>query len=160
MKPLPVAVRLAEPACVDGVSAIGVSVGTESNGAGTCDAPPQSLLFVNAGAMHCASDQVNNALFLSAVRDAVTPTNDAAVSKPHDARNCVLKGILTWWVTSTIESILLVAPQYTLKSAARWTVAVIASSLRNPLLFSVLYARGSKMPTPAICPAVRSGTGA
>src|SRR6267143_3062667 len=130
MKPLPVAVRVFAPASVDGVRAIGLNVGVESNTAGVCAAPPQSLLFAGAFPTQSGSAQVNSALLLSDEIAPLTPANDACVSKPHDARSCVLNGTLTWCVTSTTESILFV-PQYTLKSAARTRLAVIASSLRE-----------------------------
>src|ERR1041384_355263 len=109
MNPLPVALRLAVPACVDAVTAIGVSVGVESSTAVTAAAPPHWPVIggSRSAPTHRMSDHVSRPFFLSIVWAAGTtgPLNDAAVTSPHEARICGLNGTRTLWVTSTTESI-------------------------------------------------------
>src|SRR5437764_324145 len=106
MNPVPVAASPAVPARSEGVRAMGVKVGVESNFAGVWAAPPQSLLFTSAGETQRTSDHVKSVFFLSAVNSAFVDANDAGVKSPHEAASTGLKGTGTWCVTSTTESIL------------------------------------------------------
>src|ERR1041384_164561 len=100
--------------------------------------PVQFSVIVGAGARQKMSDHVSSALLPSAVLAAVTPTNDESFRMPHEALMSCRNGTGTLWTTSITESIAPPAPQYTLKSAPRYTEDVTASRSRIGVLRTVL----------------------
>src|SRR5258706_3658351 len=86
------------------------------------------------------SAQVNSALLPSSDAFAGRPANDESLRMPHDALTPVLNGVGTLCTSSMTESIAPAVPQYTLKSAERYTVAVMPSRSRMGKPRTVLYA--------------------
>src|SRR5258708_2142535 len=136
MNPLPVVVSvLVVPKAID-VAATGVSRAWFINTA--AGVPVQFSVSAGDGATQKMSPHVSNALLPSGVLAAVTPTNDESFSTPQEALIVFLNGTGTLCTSSTTESIAPAVPQYRLKSAARYTLAVTASRSRIGNLRTVL----------------------
>src|ERR1041384_8188174 len=117
---------------------------------------PHSWAIAGAGSMQNSSDHVMVPLSPSPVLPAAIPTNDESLRIPLEAFRVGLNGTGIRCVTSMTESIRPAAPQYTLKSAARATDAVIASQSRVGKLRTVAYASTwNSESTPGSAPAVR-----
>src|SRR5712692_3864815 len=138
MNPLPVAVVGGDakpfPETPEAVAATGLRVAVFCIGALV---DPQCARNARAGLTQKASVQVRRLLLPSGVSLAVRDANEASVISPHPARMAVLKGTVTWWVTSWTESILPAAPQWIVKSAARARPAPMPSRLRIGALGTV-----------------------
>src|SRR6266571_4090547 len=103
----------------------------------TCPAFDWSWNAGNGGTQKM-SVHVSKPLLLSNDALGARPANDESFMMPHDALTVALNGTGTLCTSSTTESIAPAAPQYTLKSAARMTVAVTASRSRIGKLRTVL----------------------
>src|SRR6266567_4806953 len=121
MKPFPVVVSGGVFASATDVAATGDSRAWFCRTA--VGVPVQFCVYAGDGAMQKMSPHVSNALLASGVAACVTPANDESFRMPHDALMLFLNGTGTLCTSSTTESIAPAAPQYTLKSAARMTVA-------------------------------------
>src|SRR2546423_344754 len=145
MNPLPLEASVRAFRSVDAANATGLRCARFRSGADTLHTgSPLLSLRPNdgAGSTQYGSVHVSTVFRWSSVLVWSRPTNEESSRMPHDARTTGENGTGALCTTSITESItadpLLVAPQYTLKSAARVTVPRIASRSRWGKLFTVL----------------------